>query len=159
MNKQQQIEEMASDMDYSCTKRDLYPDDAKEIAKVLYLLGYRKASGSEAELQELNIKYYNEAKDLRRQLADIEAENKRLSEKLGQILLNIDTVKEFAEKIKNEVYPFLQAKMFDEKHFITGHLESDKLLENQNIGIIKAQAVLSRWFKVKIDELLKEYEQ
>ena len=41
-DKEKQIEEMASDMDYSCTKRDLYPDDAKEIAKVLYLLGYRK---------------------------------------------------------------------------------------------------------------------
>lgn len=42
MNKQEQIEAMASDMDYGCTKRDLYPDDAKEIAKALYLLGYRK---------------------------------------------------------------------------------------------------------------------
>ena len=40
MNKE--IEEMASDMDYGCTKRDLYPDDAKEIAKALYLLGYQK---------------------------------------------------------------------------------------------------------------------
>lgn len=36
------IEEMARDMDYGCIKRDLYPDDAKEIAKALYLLGYRK---------------------------------------------------------------------------------------------------------------------
>lgn len=40
MNKE--IEEMASDMDYGCTKRDLYPDDAKEIAEALYLLGYQK---------------------------------------------------------------------------------------------------------------------
>ena len=42
MTDQEQIEEMASDMDYVCTKRDLYPDDAKEIAKTLILLGYRK---------------------------------------------------------------------------------------------------------------------
>ena len=42
MTDQEQIDEMASDMDYGCTKRDLYPDDAKEIAKALYLLGYRK---------------------------------------------------------------------------------------------------------------------
>lgn len=42
MTKQEQINEMASDMDYGCIKRDLYPDDAKEIAKALYLLGYRK---------------------------------------------------------------------------------------------------------------------
>lgn len=42
MTDQEQIDEMASDMDYACTKRDLYPDDAKEIAKALILLGYRK---------------------------------------------------------------------------------------------------------------------
>lgn len=42
MKDKEMIEEMASDMDYGCTKRDLYPSDAKEIAKVLYLLGYRK---------------------------------------------------------------------------------------------------------------------
>ena len=41
-DKEKQIEEMASDMDYACTKRDLYPSDAKEIAKALYLLDYRK---------------------------------------------------------------------------------------------------------------------
>lgn len=131
----------------------------------------------EAELQELNIKYYNEAKDLRRQLADTEADNKRLSAKLGQILLSIDTVKEmnamcnideqrkqavkeFAERLKNEVYPFLQAEMYNKKYCITGNIESDICREhqNQNIGILKAQDVLSKWFKVKIDELLNEYE-
>ena len=67
-------------------------------------------------------------------------------------------VQDFAEKVKGEVYPFLQAEMYNKKHFITGDLISDKLLENQNIGILKAQDVLSKWFKVKIDELLKEYE-
>ena len=41
-DKEKQIKEMASDMDYGCTKHDLWPDDAKEIAKALYLLGYRK---------------------------------------------------------------------------------------------------------------------
>ncbi len=34
-----------------------------------------------------------------------------------------------------------------------------KALENQNIGILKAQDVLSQWFNIKIDELLKEYEK
>lgn len=68
-------------------------------------------------------------------------------------------VKEFAEKIKNEVYPFLQAKMYDKKHFICGTTVADKELENQNIGILKAQDVLSQWFNIKIDELLKEYEK
>ena len=66
-------------------------------------------------------------------------------------------VKDFAEKIKNEVYPFLQAEMYNQKRFIAGDSEIDKLLENQNVGIIKAQDVLSKWFKVKVDELLKEF--
>ena len=52
-----------------------------------------------------------------------------------------DGVKEFAEKVKGEVYPFLQAEMYNKKHFITGDLIRDKLLENQNIGILKAQDV------------------
>lgn len=71
----------------------------------------------------------------------------------------IHAVQEFAEKVKEEVYPFLQAEMYNKKHFITGDSVSDKLLENQNIGILKAQDVLSKWFKVKIDELLKEYKE
>lgn len=36
------IEEMASDMNYGCVKHDLYPDDAKEIARALVILGYRR---------------------------------------------------------------------------------------------------------------------
>lgn len=71
----------------------------------------------------------------------------------------IHAVQDFAEKVKEEVYPFLQAEMYNKKHFITGDSINDKLLENQNIGILKAQDVLSKWFKVKIDELLKEYER
>lgn len=118
----------------------------------------------------------NEINKLKTENKQLKAENKRLSEKLGQILLSIDTVKEmnamcniddhrkqavkdFAEKIKNEVYPFLQAEMYNQKHFIAGDSEIDKLFENQNVGILKAQNVLSKWFNVKIDELLKEYEK
>ena len=141
-----------------------------------------------------------------RTIERLKDENTRLTEKLKQVLLTVDTVKEmnimckideqnaeierlkaenceltkklearltcdfvktaqthavqdFAEKVKGEVYPFLQAEMYNKKHFITGDLISDKLLENQNIGILKAQDVLSKWFKVKIDELLKEYKE
>ena len=42
MDKEERVRRLASDMDYGCTKRDLYPDDAKEIAKALDILGYRK---------------------------------------------------------------------------------------------------------------------
>ena len=38
----EKINEMASDMQYGCVKHDLWPSDAKEIAKVLIILGYQK---------------------------------------------------------------------------------------------------------------------
>ena len=120
---------------------------------------------------------YKRASDADKLKADIDRLNtivERLDELLGKgindYIMGIDgveglkdmwersTVREFAEKVKEEVYPFLQAEMYNKKHFITGDSVSDKLLENQNIGILKAQDVLSKWFKVKIDELLKEYE-
>lgn len=120
--------------------------------------------------------FLDEAMGIKARYNELKAENERLTERLKQVLLSIDTVKEmnamcdiddqrkqavkeFAGKVKEEVYPFLQAEMYNKKHFITGDHLSDKLLENQNIGILKAQDVLSKWFKVKIDELLKEYEQ
>lgn len=42
MKGKEMIEEMASDMNYGCVKHDLWPDDAKEIAKALFILDYRK---------------------------------------------------------------------------------------------------------------------
>ena len=42
MIKQEMIEEMASDMTYAVVQHELWPDDAKEIAKTLILLGYGK---------------------------------------------------------------------------------------------------------------------
>lgn len=142
------ITEICEDMPYCCYKND---------AEALYNAGYGNISEYKAENERLK------------------AENARLTGRLGQVLLAVDTVKEmnamcdiddqrkqavkeFADKVKEEVYPFLQAEMYNKKHFITGDHLSDKLLENQNIGILKAQDILSKWFKVKIDELLKEYE-
>ena len=191
MNKEQQIEEIKRVLISVYGRIRTGGEDFlnNRQAEALYNAGYRKVpygavdeitryNSVEAELQELNIKYYNEAKDLRRklaeaekQIAELEKENKRLERAINNIQKGFDNgefiskdckinaLKQFAEKIKNEVYPFLQAEMHDKKHFITGDSEIDKRLENQNIGIIKAQDVLSKWFKVKIDELLKEYEK
>ena len=58
-----QVREMASDMDYGCIKHDLWPDDAKEIAKALIILGYQKVKEDEIviskkEYEELKIKQY-----------------------------------------------------------------------------------------------------
>lgn len=109
MNKQQQIEEMGkknvvkeceqNKSLYDCSQGAFMTSKIGDLP--LTVEGLRKAvdeitrlNNVEAELQELNIKYYNEAKDLRRELAKAEAENERLSEKLTQVLLSIDTVKE-----------------------------------------------------------------
>ena len=111
-----------------------------------------------AKLQELFAQYQMASdKEIKAQKEEAE---KRFENNMKSVLEieKKQAVKEFAEKVKGEVYPFLQAEMYNKKHFITGDLISDKLLENQNIGILKAQDVLSKWFKVKIDELLKEYE-
>ena len=91
----------------------------------------------EAELQELNIKYYNEAKDLRRELAKTESENeKRLKANEDfaakhcymKCYIAKTLVKEFAEKLKEKIL-------------------RDRVA-NDNVVIVT---------EVMIDELLKEY--
>lgn len=47
IDKDKIIRTMANDMDYACTKHDLWPEDAKEIAKVLHTLGYRKCCSND----------------------------------------------------------------------------------------------------------------
>lgn len=172
MNKQQQIKEITEVMvsyglkrlgEFTETELQVFLDGGKvleernyeniisDFATAIYNAGYRKVSDSEAELQELNIKYYNEAKDLRRQLADIEAENERLTERLKQVLLSIDTVKEmnamcdiddhrkqavneFADELKKKVHNYYPS--------------IDSYCTSKHVILVK-----------DIDELLKEYEQ
>lgn len=156
----------------------LSEEDNKIIAEALYNAGYRKVPDGEVTLSPEERDFVMKTiTDIRAERDELKAENERLSEKFKQVLLSIDTVKEmnamcnidehrkqavreFAEKIKTQVYPFLQAKLFNEKCYLTGNPESDIYREqkNQNIGILKAQDVLSQWFNIKIDELLKENE-
>lgn len=114
----------------------------------LTIAGLRKAvdeitrlNNVEAELQELNIKYYNEAKDLRRQLANIEAENKKrlkasedFATKHCRMKCEIAKirVKEFAEKLKKQIANTMYCR--------DGYVDYDDTMD-------------------VIDELLKEYEQ
>lgn len=67
MDKQKQINEMASDMDYACVKHDLWPDDAKEIAKVLAALGYRKITEGAVVVSRAE---YNDLKGLEKHFDD-----------------------------------------------------------------------------------------
>lgn len=71
----------------------------------LTVAGLRKAvdeitrlNNVEAELQELNMKYYNEAKDLRRELAKAKAEEHKIENLIAKI---DETLKEFLCEKKN----------------------------------------------------------
>ena len=106
MNKKQQIEEMLLDVPQKIVAYDgnpagqhLYGEQRQEIAEALYNAGDRvvpenaviltpeerdeemkeiaRLNRVETELQELYIKYYNEAKDLRREVAELKAENEK----------------------------------------------------------------------------------
>lgn len=66
------IREIASDMYYGCTKRDLYPKDAKAIAEALYLLNYRKIPEGSVVLSEGEYSdiIEDEVKTLKRDIAE-----------------------------------------------------------------------------------------
>lgn len=100
------------------------------------------------ELQELNIKYYNEAKDLRRKLADTEAENKRLSEKLRKILLSIDTVKEINAMCNIDEQRKQAVKEFAER------LKKDPRINNYGLEFVALVDI-----DAELKALLKEYEK
>ena len=115
----------------------------REIARIYYNAGYRKVPDGalklllEApydELRKFCIKYYNEAKDLRQEVAELKAENERLKEVIAvqnELCWNCKkSVKEFAEKLKKR-------------------LMQDRVI-NDNVVIVTG---------VEIDELLKEYEE
>ena len=113
--KQKQIEEMARDMDYGCVKRDLYPDDAKEIAKALYLLGYRKIPENAVvmtreDLNELEYKAYARGVNSFNTLHEKQLEKTRKG-----------TAEKFADRVKmafyyefDELIPSIMADKIDE---------------------------------------------
>ena len=140
MNREQQIEELTKliqakeirpcDDDVHC--EDCYCA-CKGMAEMIYKAGYRKVpkgsficSGSETNLDvevcnNCEMQQADELFERDKEIERLKAENKRLSEKLGQILLSIDTVKEmnamcnideqrkqavkeFAEKVKKCSY-------------------------------------------------------
>jgi hypothetical protein len=154
MNKEQQIEEMAvigcvrnpqAHTAEECAKCDFKNGQCNSYrhAEALYNAGYRKTFTS--DLASDTQKAYKEG--YIKGIEEREAENERLTERLKQVLLSVDTVKEmnamcnideqrkqavkeFAEKLKNVIH---------ERDYLQGYAE---------IGLIE-----------EIDELLKEYEQ
>lgn len=155
MNEEQQHAELTTVISNYAKKRDwgLFEFECENLAFTLQKLGYRNVFDSEAELQELNIKYYNEAKDLRRLLADTEAEKKRLSEKLGQILLSIDTVKEMNAMCNIDEQRKQAVKEFVEK------LQKELPCRDYTYNGNTYSMILTSSMKYVIDKLLKEYEE
>lgn len=133
MNKEQQIEEFQNDI-----SDNLFDGGTYTLAEALYNAGYRKVSDSEVELQELNIKYYNEAKDLRRQLADIEAENEKRLKASEDFATKHCRMKCEIAKMRVKEFAISLKKVIHERGYVQGYAE---------IGLIE-----------EIDELLKEYE-
>ena len=179
MNKEQQIKQMMLDVPQKIVAYDgnpagqhLYGEQRQQIAETLYNAGYRKTFTSDfasdtqkaykegyekgieetkAEIEILKI----QNKNLGIAFDHLEAENERLTERLKQVLLSIDTVKEmnamcniddhvkqavkeFASKIKDKAVDFLYSATVD------GHPGFD-------IHISELCHM--------IDELLKEYEK
>lgn len=98
----------------------------------------------EAELQELNMKYYNEAKDLRRELAKVKAENEK----------RLKANEDFATKhcyMKCDIAKTL-VKEFAEK------LQRELPCRDYTFNGDTYSMVLTSSIKYVIDKLLKEYE-
>ncbi len=161
MNKEQQIEEIKRVLISVYGRIRTGGEDFlnNRQAEALYNAGYRKGpyeavdeitrhNSVEAELQELNIKYYNEAKDLRRELAKAEAEKERLSEKLKQVLLSIDTVKEMNAMCNIDEHRKQAVKEF-----------AEKLKVKYGKSCSEYYPILIEVTSDDIDELLKEYEK
>lgn len=127
---------------------------AEQTAENLYNAGYRKTFTS--DLASDTQKAYKEgyikgAIDRDIEIAELKAENERLTEKLRQVLLSIDTVKEMNamcnidEQIKQAVKEFAE-RLKMKTHNYYPSIDS---------YCISKKAVLVS----EIDELLKEYEQ
>lgn len=160
MNKEQQVKEIKSVLISVYGRIRTGGEDFlnNRQAEALYNAGYRKVpyravdeitrlTNVEAELQELNMKYYNEAKDLRRELAKAEAENERLSEKLKQVLLSIDTVKEMNAMCNIDEHRKQAVKEFAER------LKKDPRINNQGLEFVALVDI-----DAELEALLKEYE-
>lgn len=143
-----QIEEMARDMDYGCVKRDLYPDDAKEIAKALYLLGYRKIHDGAVVLTREE--YERQQKDnedfdkFARSISDIRMQNgnKIATFKDLQDYIELQVKqgsKETARKLLKKIRSYTLDKEVGMKYLL-GKLEKEYGIENNSDGGVESNA-------------------
>lgn len=126
MSDKKKINEMASDMDYGCIKHDLWPDDAKEIAKALIILGYQKVKEDEMVISK------QDYEELKKDCADIAGHYQEMGRFYDEKCEECDRIsKETAEKVINKVRRMLwscNTVRIHNKHTITpcvGYLMSD----------------------------------
>ena len=164
MGREKQIEEMVEKMQKCYEKNGLL--NFKWFAEALYNAGYRKTftsdfasdtqkaykEGYEKSIEETKaeneiLKIQN--KNLEIAFDRLEAENERLTERLKQVLLSIDTVKEMNAMCNIDEQKKQAVKEFAEK------LKKRSYCDNNFMD--------GKWhryvFVDEIDELLKEYEQ
>lgn len=173
MSKEQQIKEMLLDVPQKIVAYDgnpagqhLYGEQRQEIAEALYNAGYRKTFTSdfasdtqkaykegyekgieetEAEIEILKI----QNKNLGIASDRLEAENERLTERLKQVLLSIDTVKEM-----NAMCNIYEQRKQAVKEF------AEELKKRSYCDNVFKDSKWHRYVFVEdIDELLKEYEK
>nr|DAJ86952.1 MAG TPA: hypothetical protein [Caudoviricetes sp.] len=121
----------------------------KGIAEALYNAGYRKTFTS--DLASDTQKAYKEG--YIKGIEDREAENERLTKRLKQVLLSIDTVKEMNAMCNIDEQRKQAVKEFAEK------LQKELPCQDYTFNGTTYSMVLTSNIKYVIDKLLKEYEQ
>lgn len=128
--------------------------ESEDCAELLYNAGYRKTFTSDfaSDTQKAYKEgYIKGAIDRDIEIAELKAENKRLTEELRQVLLSIDTVKEMNTMCNIDEQRKQAVKEFAEKLKMKTH----NYYPSIDSYCISKKAVLIS----EIDELLKEYEQ
>ena len=169
MGREEQIEEIANLMADTMAKN--FGLRYKDFAEKIYDLGYRKTFTSdlasdtqkaykegyekgieetEAEIEILKI----QNKNLGIAFDRLEAENKRLSEKLGQILLSIDTVKEMNTVCNIDEQRKQAVKEFADK--VKEYINNKVIEDFDDSDSVKYYTIDLDEFESEIDELLKE---
>ena len=126
---------------------------AEQTAEIIYNAGYRKtftsafASDTQKAYKEGYIKGIEERK----------AENERLTERLKQVLLSIDTVKEMNAMCNIDYHRKQAVKEFADK--VKEYINNKVIADFDDSKSVKYYTVDLDEFESEIDELLKEYEQ
>ena len=161
-NKDQLIKEMASDIDYATVKHDLWPDDTKEIAKTLIMLGYRKIPEDSVVLEKEEYEEYKKVADGKAIMVENITDLNRLAqfpiEYDGKMFEAIDDFgnyideqarKETAKQILNKQYQ--ECKVAERDVLIArGNNKNDDYYKGFSLGMTNA--------KMHIEELATRFE-